>query len=134
MTDENGSHVRGDALERANRAWELRISGMPWKQVAEMTGFAHASSAQNAVKAVYGSNPAVDREQLRDLWRARLEVLWSQTISDIADRIPGATTAGVRIIQAAAQLDGLNQPTKVAVSGFDGYLSALTEELNREGF
>jgi hypothetical protein len=51
----------------------------------------------------------------------------------MADRVPGATTAAVRIVTAAAALDGLNEPTKVDVSA-DDFLGLFTRELNDAGF
>lgn len=125
--------VRADALDRADRAWRARVSGMTWRQVADVVGYSTAEGALSAVRSAYGSLPQIDRDVLRAIWRDRLESLWSSTVSDVADRVPGAVTAGVRVVTAAAALDGLNAPTEVNV-GFTNYLTDFEKELRDAGF
>jgi hypothetical protein len=125
--------VRADALERADRAWTARVTGSTWREAAEIGGYSSDKHAMNAARRVYGELPRIDRDELRRLWRDRLESAWRQVAEDMRDRVPGATTAAVRIVTAAAALDGLNEPTKVDVSA-DDFLGLFTRELNDAGF
>lgn len=48
--------------------------------------------------------------------RDRLEVVGRQAMQDVLDRRPGAVTSYVRVMQAAAALDGLNAPSVIELS------------------
>lgn len=125
--------VRADALQRADRAWTARVTGSTWREAAQLAGYSSPQHAMQAANRIYGELPRIDRDELRRLWRDRLEATWRQCCTDMADRVPGATTAAVRIVTAAAALDGLNEPTKVDVSA-DDFLGLFTRELNDAGF
>jgi hypothetical protein len=84
-------------------------------EAAEIAGYSNGENAARAVRQTFGTLPAVDRGQLRALWRDRLEVLWTQVHRDALDRQPGAITSAVRVAQAAAKLDGLDAPTEILV-------------------
>jgi hypothetical protein len=124
--------VRGDALERADTAWRARVAGATWRQAAEVAGYADAQSACHSVRSVFGELPAPSREDLREVWRARLELLWSQALRDSAEQRAGAVTAGVRVAGMAITLDGLAEPTRLDLNVTDTF-EALTRELIREG-
>jgi hypothetical protein len=120
--------VRADALERADTAWRARVAGAAWAEAAKVAGYSSDKHAIDGVRNVFGAVPQIDREELRRLWRDRLERSWRQCVADMADRVPGATTASVRIAQAAIALDGLDEPTKVDLQVsqvFDGFLKEL---------
>jgi len=125
--------VRADALRRADTAWRVRVAGGTWKEAAEAAGYSSDSVAQDGVRNVFGGPPIIDREALRHLWRERLERAWRQCVSDMTERVPGATTASVRIATAAMTLDGLSEPTRVDVA-FDPFLNLFTKELSDAGF
>jgi hypothetical protein len=114
--------VRADALSRAEKAWNLRVLGGSWEQAARVAGYSDPSNAIRAVRSVYGSLPEVERSEARRLWRDRLEVLWRQVVQDVHERIPGATTAAVRIADRAARLDGLDEPSRLSITPSDGEL------------
>ena len=72
----------------------------------------------------------IDREALRHLWRERLERSWRQCVLDMGDRVPGATTAAVRIATAAITLDELAEPERIDLQVsqvFDGFLEELSD-------
>lgn len=114
--------VRADALERAERAWNVRVLGASWEQAARVAGYADPSNAIRAVRSVYGSLPEVERSEARRLWRDRMEVLWRQVVQDVHERVPGATTAAVRIADRAARLDGLDEPSRLSITPSDAEL------------
>lgn len=120
--------VRADALDRANRAWSARVAGAAWKEAAEVAGFSSGRVALDACRNVFGELPQIDREELRRLWRDRLERSWRQCCLDMGQQVPGATTASVRIATAAIALDGLAEATKIdleVTQVFDGFLKEL---------
>lgn len=98
------------AQDRVNRAWMLRVLGASWDQVAEQVGYSTGSNACRAVREAMGELPQPQRDELRDLWRSRIEVLWRQSLRDVNQQRPGALSAGVRIAERAARLDGLDAP------------------------
>lgn len=108
--------VRADMAERAERAWQARVLGATWREAAQVAGYSDASNAVRAVRGVYGELPKVERDDLRHLWRTRLEKVWRQAYADVLERRSGAVTAAVRVAGAAAALDGLDEPTRVALS------------------
>ncbi len=108
--------VRADMAERAERAWQARVLGATWEQAAVVADYSNGSNCRRAVTSVYGRLPKVEREDLRRLWRDRLEIVWRQVVKDLHDRVPGSSTAAVRIEQAAAKLDGLDEPSRLELS------------------
>lgn len=99
--------------ERADLAWKLRVGGLSWAQVAKQAGYSNRQNAHRAVKYRCGTLPQPERQELRDLWRERLERLWLQSVRDCAEQRNGAVTAAVRVVTAACLLDGLNEPTQI---------------------
>src|SRR3954462_9460324 len=87
--------VKADHLERANRVWAARVAGHTWREAAEIGGYASPENAIRAVRNVYGHVPRLDREELRNLWRDRLESTWRQAGDDMSEQRPGAVTAAV---------------------------------------
>lgn len=122
MPPEPVKKVRADALARAEKAWNVRVLGGSWEQAARIAGYSDPSNAMRAVRSVYGTLPEVERSEARRLWRDRLEVLWRQVVQDVHERIPGATTAAVRIADRAARLDGLDEPARLSITPSDGEL------------
>ena len=59
--------------ERADLAWKLRVGGLSWAQVARQAGYSCRQNAMRAVKVRCGTLPQPERQELRDLWRDRLE-------------------------------------------------------------
>lgn len=125
---EPSHQVRPAALARADTAWKARVLGASWAQAAEVAGFADDTTAVHAVRNAYGKLPRLDREELRNLWRERLEVTWRQTVKDMTEQRAGATTASVRVAGLAMMLDGLAEPVRVDVAVTDTF-AALTAEL-----
>jgi len=107
--------VRADHLQRAEVAWRMRVLGATWKQAAAEAGYADDTAAMKAVRTAFGTVPRVERDELRRLWRDRLESLWRQALLDASEQRAGAVTAGVRVVTAAASLDGLNEPVRTTV-------------------
>lgn len=121
--------VRADAAQRAQRAWTARVSGSTWDEAAKVAGYADAATACRGVKNYFGTLPAVERDDLRDLWRQRMELLWTYAARDAEIGKPGALRAGTAIAQRAAAMDGLDAPTQVTVTADAAELSQLVEVL-----
>lgn len=129
MSTEVGS-IRAPAAERAQAAWEMRIAGGSWATIARELGYANPENAMRATRTYCGSVPKLTRDDLRETWRARLEKLWLIALSDAHEHRPGAVTAGVRVVSAAAALDGLNEAQKVDLEVtrvWDGLLGELND-------
>lgn len=98
-------------MQRASRAWHLRVTGMTWEQVAREVGFASPQGAHRAVQRFAGTLPDPKPDELRALWRARMEHLWELAARDAEASRPGALRAGVAIADRASRFDGLDAPT-----------------------
>ena len=118
MNDKNMTtrlHQHADAAERARNAWTARIVGSTWAQAAEVAGFTDAGNCVRAVRNYFGALPEPERAEQRALWRERLELLWRQSGRDVRGQRPGAVRAAVALSQRAAQLDGLDEPSRSVV-------------------
>lgn len=91
----------------------MRIRGAGWDEIARALGYANAPNAVRAVRNYVGRLPEPQAPELRSLWRERLEHLWPVAVRDVEAGKPGATRAAVAIAQRAAQLDGLDAPTRI---------------------
>lgn len=120
--------VRADAAQRAQRAWAARVSGSTWAEAAGIAGYSDAAVACRAVKRYFGTLPRIESEDMRDLWRERLETLWAFAHRDARKGRPGALRAGVAVAQRAAALDGLDAPTRYDVAT-DAQLDHLLAQL-----
>lgn len=125
------STQRADAMQRAARAWHLRVTGSTWEQIAAEVGYASAPGAHRAVTRFAGTLPDPKPEELRNLWRARMEQLWVYAQRDAEDSRPGALRAGVAIADRASKLDGLDAPSRVSMEVDGDRLDALVGELLR---
>jgi hypothetical protein len=119
--------VRADALARADKAWRARVVGASWQEAADLAGFSDPDNCARAVRRAYGKLPRVEWQELRDLWRDRLEVMWRQAQTDMTEQRPGAVTAAVRVATAAAALDGLNEPSRLDVAVSESFELVVAE-------
>lgn len=116
MTTQN-PRPNAKAMQRVADAWAMRIRGATWDEVAAAVGYANGPNALRAVRNYVGTLPEPTMPELRSLWRERLEFLWPLAVRDVENGKPGATRAAVAVAQRAAQLDGLDQPQRVELTG-----------------
>lgn len=119
---------RGEAMQRASQGWHLRVTGRTWQQIADELGYANPSNAHRAVMRFAGTIPDPKPDTLRDLWRARMEHLWSLAARDADAGRPGALRAGVAIADRASKFDGLDAPQRFEVTPSEVELERLIEE------
>ncbi|MRH29929.1 hypothetical protein GH740_11510 [Microbacterium sp. SYP-A9085] len=124
---------RGDGMQRAAEGWHLRVIGRTWQQIADELGYANPSNAYRAVMRFAGTVPDPQPNTLRELWRARMERLWTIAQRDAEASRPGALRAGVAVAQRAAQLDGLDAPSRVVVTPEDAELERIVARLLERG-
>lgn len=122
-------HVNAKAMQRVADAWAMRVRGATWHEIATALGYANGPNALRAVKNYVGTLPQPETTELRSMWRERLETLWPIALADAKASKPGAMRAAVAVAQRAAQLDGLDQPTRVEVSADAGELDAMVRAL-----
>jgi AraC-like DNA-binding protein len=120
-TDVNGTtptdpRTHGDDMRRAQQAWQLRVGGLTWDQVADSCGYANKQNAARAVRRHLGAIPQPDREATWLLWHERLELLWQRALRDVEDGKPGAMRAAVSLAQRVAAMQGLDSPSEHRVT------------------
>lgn len=120
---------RGDGMQRAAEGWHLRVIGRTWQQIADELGYANPSNAHRAVMRFAGTIPDPKPDTLREMWRARMERLWSLAHRDAEAGRPGALRAGVAIADRASRLDGLDAPTRYEVSPGEVELQRIVDEI-----
>lgn len=121
---------RADAMQRASTAWQLRVAGKSWDDIAADLGYENHSNVIRAVRTHFGTLPSPAREELRALARARGEVVWSQALRDVLEQRPGAVRAAVAVLQRQSALDGLDQPHRLHVEVGDDDMRELVAELS----
>lgn len=124
---------RGDGMQRAAEGWHLRVMGRTWQQIADALGYANPSNAHRAVMRFAGTIPDPKPDTLRELWRARMELLWTHAQRDAETGRPGALRAGVAIADRASKLDGLDAPTRVSITPGEIELERIVNDLLRRG-
>lgn len=127
--------TRGDAMQRAAQAWQLRVLGKTWNEIADVVGFANDANAIRAVRRFVGKLPEPDADETRTVWRERMEHLWGIAARDAEAGRPGAIRAGVAIAQRAAALDGLDAPARYEITPGEVQLERLAQQfLARTGY
>ena len=56
-------------------------------------------------------------------------MLWQEVAKDVRDRVPGATTAAVRVADRAARLDGLDEPARYSVTPSESELHRFVADV-----
>ncbi|MFJ6652818.1 hypothetical protein ACIQLJ_08495 [Microbacterium sp. NPDC091313] len=107
--------TRTDAARRAADAWQMRVSGIGWDEIAARLGLHGAPNTHRAVKNYFGSVPQPDRELLRTMARERGEALWRRAFESVekSEGSAAAIRVAVDVLRRQAALDGLDQPTQV---------------------
>lgn len=124
---------RADAMQRAAQAWHLRVIGRTWEEIAREVGYASPQGAHRAVSRFAVTLPDPKPDELREMWRARMEKLWTFAVRDAEAGRPGALRAGVAIADRAGKLDGLDAPVRFEVTPDEMALQGLVEELLSRG-
>jgi hypothetical protein len=118
--------------DKENKVLELRRSGETWARIAEIVGYANASSAQKAYVRVVNRVQREPVEAMRDLELDRLDRLqkafWPEAI---VNKNQKAALVVLKIIDQRAKLYGLYAPTKIQaeVINYDG-LSDLDRQID----
>lgn len=122
---------RGDGMQRAAEGWHLRVIGRTWQQIADELGYANPSNAHRAVMRFAGTIPDPKPDTLREMWRARMERLWTLAHRDAENGRPGALRAGVAIADRASRLDGLDAPTRFELTPADAEIERIVDLIAR---
>lgn len=112
------SRTNAEAMERANRAWQLRVAGLSWDAIAKAVGYENKSNAYRAVMHYFDAVPQPDRALLREVARQRGEHLWRRALQAVekTEGSPAAIRAAVAVLDRHARLDGLDEPARLEVS------------------
>lgn len=120
--------------QRVADAYGMRVRGAAWAEIAQATGYSTPQNAMRAVKSYTGKLPRIEStDQLRSLWRDRLEFLWPLAVRDAEAGRPGAMRAAVAVVDRASRLDGLDAPTRFEVSPDEMALQGIVDELLARG-
>ncbi|MBD3941683.1 hypothetical protein IF188_08250 [Microbacterium sp. NEAU-LLC] len=118
-------------MQKIADAYAMRIRGATWDEIARAVGYANPQNAMRAVRRYVGTLPRPEMGELRSMWRDRLEYLWPLATRDVEAGKPGAVRAAVAVAQRAAQLDGLDAPTRFEVTPTEEQYEALVTEVLR---
>lgn len=112
--------------QRVADAWAMRVRGADWASIATAVGYSSPQNAMRAVRTYVGKLPVIESsDDLRSLWRERLEYLWPLAARDVEAGRPGALRGAVAVVQRAAQLDGLDAPTRFEVTPGEAELERM---------
>jgi hypothetical protein len=88
---------------------------MSWSDITAEVGYANGPNAVRAVKAYSGMLPTPTCDELRQLMRARSELVLQQAFPDVLGQRPGVVRAAVAVMQWQTQLDGLDARQRATV-------------------
>jgi hypothetical protein len=86
--------VNAVTMEKAHRAWDLRVAGRPWSEIAATVGYSTPGNAIRAVERYYGSVPPINLAMEREVWRARVEHMGRISERDVRKAKPGGSRSG----------------------------------------
>ncbi len=112
----SGPVVRAAAEERGRRAYELRLAGHSYDEIAELVGFASKQSAHRAVKRWADSVPQPDLEVMRAESSAVLSFARAHTMRAVEEKASGAVRDLVAVEARLAALHGLDAEKGAAVN------------------
>lgn len=106
-----------DERELAQKALDLRITGITWHTIAHQLGYKDESGARKAAMRLLDRTDHKLADEYRATEGARLQQLlnsyWNKAINGDLD----AAMYVLRVIDRRAKLFGLDMPTKLAVTG-----------------
>ena len=107
-------------MRRVGEAWDLRVQGATWAEVAKQCGFSNAANAHRAVTRWREGLPQVDLVAQREVAAARGEALWSEAWRNVEAGKSGAIRDAVSVLARQAQLLGLDAPKVSEVTHHEG--------------
>jgi hypothetical protein len=128
------------AAERAYAAYEKKLKGMSWSQIAVEGFWPSAAACQAEVKHYLDEGRSAlatwKRTEVIVLWRDRLEMLFASVITEAEKGKVPSVMAALAIAKTAMQLEGLDQPSEddanvptVVVPDNEGdYIRSLREQ------
>lgn len=111
--------------ERIAQAVELRKTGITFARIADVLGYASASSAYNAVMGAIRKMVREPTEELIALEEERLDALFAAAYPQAKRGVMTAIDRCLKIMERRAKLKGLDMPSKIDVT--------WQEELRRRG-
>lgn len=130
--------------EAMREALELRLAGLPYREIAERQGCTVGTAHGRVRRALAALVPADKAEELREVENERLNLAVNQCLEVIAraqdnpDAVLAAVGRLTKVSERIAKLNGLDIPVvqKVEVTtvdNLDEQIEQLMEELGRSG-
>ena len=70
--------IQPQTRAKVDTAWRARVAGATWRQAAELAGYSDEHAVMKAVRVLRDA-PRFERDDLRNMLRHRLEVMWQQS-------------------------------------------------------
>ncbi|BBX83545.1 hypothetical protein [Mycolicibacterium aubagnense] len=106
--------------ERATKAVELRIQGLPYRVIADRLDYADESGARHAVSRLLARQEAEAVTELRALQSEQFETVLSKFWQSMTGGDADAAKIVLRTLDSLVKLWGTNAPTRLAVAPDDG--------------
>lgn len=129
MSHSTYSPAKARAAERRRRAWELRIAGYTYAEIARAIGVSRARATQYVSEGMKKLHQDIADlvAHYRSLALARYERLFRALWPAISKGDTKAIAAAVPILRGISRLLGLDEPTRV-VAKVSGHFDNWTEE------
>lgn len=101
---------------RQSQAFELKLAGASFQQIADQLGYSSKSGAERAYRTQLERLTIAPSEESKKLQLERLEHLFLAMYTQAKSGALGATDRCIRIIQEIAKLQGLYAPTMINVN------------------
>lgn len=117
--------------EQVMKAYELRLQGVAYKDIAKELGVAHGT-VWKWVKAELERTASEPREEVRKLEVERLDYLYSKLQKRIENGDDKAINSALKVMDRRAKLLGLDMPTAIEITSTtdtDTAIKALLDEM-----
>ncbi|WP_029893374.1 hypothetical protein [Nocardia brasiliensis] len=114
-----------DERDRQSKALQLRLTGMPYNEIAEQLGYADGSGAWRAVDAILKRVESEGADELRKVETLRLEALFRAWMPAALARDEKAAGVVLRCHDRLVKLHGLAMPERVVIERMDKGQAAL---------
>lgn len=109
---------KAEAQARAEEAFQLSLTGLGWRAIADQLGYGNPGNAHRAAQRFVDMLPDPgNTARRRMIEHQRLDAVWKLAYAKAADGDVPAMRVLVEVSRRRALLDGLDKPTVLQIDG-----------------
>lgn len=103
-------------MARAQRGYELRVSGWTWQAISDELGYSSAHNCAKSVRKFSAGLPDVDVDELRRGSVARTMIYAAKAMENVQAGRPGSLSEAIKVEQRLCALLGLDAGQRVELT------------------